>query len=72
QERLTGLLGRCTPILRTVEDTADLLAAIAASTGVPVSITSLGPAAGAKRWRATASVRARRTPADEMARLMPA
>src|SRR5690606_35387037 len=62
QERLTGLLGRCMPILRAVEDTAELLDAIAAATGVPVGITSYGPAAGAKQWHIDRPVYPARSP----------
>ncbi len=61
QERLTGLLGRCAPILRAAEDTAELLAAIAAATGVPVGITSFGPAAAGKQWCTTTGVPAQGT-----------
>ncbi|MEN9934681.1 MAG: hypothetical protein RLZZ387_1260 [Chloroflexota bacterium] len=49
QERLTGLLARCCPVLERVADAEELPDLLAAELGVAVGLVSRGPAAADKR-----------------------
>ncbi|GAB4108767.1 MAG: adenylosuccinate synthase [Roseiflexaceae bacterium] len=51
QEQITRSLARCTPLLEDLPDGEQLLRLIEAELGLPVRLTSAGPAAEHKRWR---------------------
>ncbi|HEU4323225.1 MAG TPA: adenylosuccinate synthetase [Roseiflexaceae bacterium] len=51
QEQITRSLARCTPLLEDLPDAESLLRLLEAELGLPVRLTSAGPAAEHKRWR---------------------